>query len=172
MCACLNPKGLILGRLFFSTPNSAHLDLCNYIYMQIILKLDLTLYLISLLECNLDISKSIDLEQSLISSFVPIPPTSGNHYIPNCLCQKPRGHLWFHSVPDNFHLPQMDILFIILLILCNRIWTWKDCNQLNSSYRGLQLVLVNREHFQKVRSNDENEVRVYFSGFLCVMLPL
>lgn len=56
----------------------------------------------------------------------PYSPTSGNHDLCNCLCPKPRGHLWFHSEPDNFCLPQPDILSI-LRVLCKRMLTCKDC---------------------------------------------
>lgn len=72
---------MVLGPPLFSLPGSTHLDLCNYSSMQIILKLDPTIYLISLLECTLGISKLIYLKaifDLLISC--PNSPISEDHY--------------------------------------------------------------------------------------------
>lgn len=109
--------------------NRDHCGVCKplahiiYIYgitnMQIILKLYLVVYLIFLLVALISTSELIDLK-SLIS------PILVNHYLLTCYCQKPRGHPWFHLVSDIFHLPQWDLLSILLFALCNRLLACKD----------------------------------------------
>lgn len=95
----------------------------TYIYgitnMQIILKLYLVMYLIFLLVALIGISELIDLK-SLTSPIVI------NHYLLSCYCQKTSGSSLISFSIRYFHLPQWDLLSILLLALCNRLLACKD----------------------------------------------
>lgn len=123
MCARVNPKGLVLFSSLSLIGSSRFMKL----YLYTVNSQVRSNYLF-------DSPSGMSLRHLQINPFktifdltsCPDSPTSGNHYLCNCLCPKPRGHLWFHSEPDNFYLPQPDTLSI-LHVLYKRMLTCKDC---------------------------------------------